>query len=370
MRISTVTLTLALLLASGWFASGAELRPGGTGQVPGHYIVVLNTRAPATVAHEHGVAANHIYRHSIQGFSAALSDNALQQLLADRRVAYIEPDSRVFIAAPGGNSNKGGKTVTQPVPQTTPWGVTRVGGPQSGIGLTAWVIDTGIDLNHEDLNVDASRGASFVSRGRYSMDDGHGHGTHVAGTIAALDNDIDVVGVAAGAKVVPVRVLDNSGSGFVSWVIAGVDYVAANATSGDVANMSLGGGISTALDDAVIAAASQGVLFAVAAGNDATSALNSSPARAEHNNIFTVSAIDSNDIFASFSNYGNPPIDYAGPGVSVLSTAKGGGVISYSGTSMATPHIAGLLLLRGIALSSDGNAINDRDGVPDPIAHY
>ncbi len=232
------------------------------------------------------------------------------------------------------------------------------------------MIDTGIDYNHADLNVDTVRAANFVTRGKSSASDGNGHGTHVAGTIAAIDNGIDVVGVAAGATVVPVRVLDNSGSGFYSWVIAGIDHVAEFASPGDVANMSLGGGASTSVDNAVINAASQGVLFALAAGNDSMHAANSSPARANHPNIFTVSATDSSDNFAWFSNYGNPPVDFAAPGVSINSTAKGGGTVVYSGTSMAAPHVAGLLLLKGTNLATDGTASNDRDNNPDPIAHY
>jgi subtilisin family serine protease len=252
-----------------------------------------------------------------------------------------------------------------------PWGVPRVGGPveAAASGKTAWVIDTGIDPNHPDLNVDVSRAVSYVTRGRYSTADANGHGTHVAGTIGAINNNIDVVGVAAGATLVGVRVLDGSGSGLYSWVIAGVDYVAANAAPGDVANMSLGGGGSATLDQAVINAASQGILFAVAAGNDSANAGSYSPARANHANIYTVSAIDNTDNFAWFSNYGNPPVDVAAPGVNILSTKKGGGTTTMSGTSMATPHVAGLLLL-GLPLHTSGTALGDPDGIPDPIAHY
>jgi subtilisin family serine protease len=217
------------------------------------------------------------------------------------------------------------------------------------------------------LNVDAGRSVSFVTRGKNSAKDGNGHGTHVAGTIAAIDNGIDVIGVAAGATVIAVRVLGNSGSGFYSWVIAGIDHVADNGSSGDVANMSLGGPPSQAVDAAVVAAASKGIMFSLAAGNSSNDANNHTPARVNGDNIYTVSAIDSSDDFAWFSNYGNPPIDWAAPGVSVLSTKKGGGTTTYSGTSMAAPHVAGLLLLGGI--QSDGTASGDPDGNPDPIAH-
>lgn len=372
----TILLTIALSgLAFSSSLLAAELLKGGKNRVLGQYIVVVKDGGPNEVARAHRVVPSHLYQHAIKGFAASLPDAALKQLLDDPRVDYIEPDGRVWAIAPGSKPDKGkppkddGGTTDPPVTsQTVPWGVSRVGGPVSGIGLTAWVIDSGIDFNHADLNVDTQKAANFVSRGKNSATDGNGHGTHVAGTIAAIDNNIDVVGVAAGATVVPVRVLDNSGSGFYSWVIAGVDYVAAQAAAGDVANMSLGGGGSTTLDNAVKNAAAEGVLFALAAGNDSTHAGNSSPARADGVNIYTVSAIDSNDEFAWFSNYGNPPVDVTAPGVGILSTAKGGGTTTFNGTSMAAPHVAGLLLLG--PLSSDGVANNDPDGNPDPIAHH
>ncbi|MDH3322418.1 MAG: S8 family serine peptidase, partial [Flavobacteriaceae bacterium] len=246
------------------------------------------------------------------------------------------------------------------------WGITRVGGGSYNGSATAWIIDSGIDLDHPDLNVDVARSASFLSRG--DADDQNGHGTHVAGTVAAIDNAIGVVGVAPGATVVAVRVLDRRGSGSTSGVIAGVDYVAANAQNGDVANMSLGGGVSTTLDNAVIAAAASGVKFALAAGNESDDANNHSPARANHANIYTVSAMDSNDNFASFSNYGNPPIEFCAPGVSIASLWKSGGYNTISGTSMAAPHVCGLLLLGNVA--KDGTVNNDPDGNADDIAHH
>ncbi len=147
-------------------------------------------------------------------------------------------------------------------------------------------------------------------------------------------------------------------------MIAGVDYVAANGNNGDVANMSLGGPVSVALDDAVKAAAASGVKFVLAAGNEAQDANNSSPARANGNNIYTVSAMDVNDNFASFSNFGSA-VDVASPGVAISSTWKDGGYNTISGTSMASPHVAGLLLLGN--LSYDGFVNNDPDGNADPI---
>jgi subtilisin family serine protease len=275
-------------------------------------------------------------------------------------------DQVVALAPPCGTPNGGPCPPDDPDggSQTTPWGVARVGGPIAGATGTAWVIDTGVDLDHPDLNVDAGRSVNFVPRGKGSADDGNGHGTHVAGTIAAIDNGIDVVGVAPGAEVVSVRVLDNSGSGAYSWIIAGVDHVARNGRNGDVANMSLGGPPSQALDDAVRAAAGS-VKFTLAAGNSGDDASDYSPARVNGANIYTISAIASSNCLASFSNWGNPPVDFAEPGVGILSTKRGGGTTTLSGTSMAAPHAAGLLLVGGIR--SGGSACNDPDGNADTI---
>ncbi len=332
----------------------------------------------ATLMNEYQIKKNDVeykYSYSVKGFAVELSEDQLAKLKKDPRIKYIEKDRIITLAPPGacepwpgcrddGGDGGGGSG------EVTPYGITRVGGPTSSNG-TAWIIDTGIDLDHPDLNVDVERSAEFVSRGPGSntVDDGNGHGTHVSGTIAAIDNDIDVVGVAAGATVVAVKVLNDRGSGTYSGVIAGVDYVAANASPGDVANMSLGGPTSDALDDAVRNAADQGIYFAIAAGNSSEHAGNSSPARVDHTNVWTVSAIDKNDVFASFSNFGNPPIDYAAPGVDVLSLWLDGGTNTISGTSMASPHVAGVLLVTNGNPNSDGTAIDDPDGNPDPIVH-
>lgn len=311
-----------------------------------------------------------LYNNSIVGFTAKLNKEQLEQIKNSDAIKYVEKDRIYPFAPPCGTPNggscdgDGGGSASQ----ETPYGITRVNGGVAYTGSNvAWILDTGIDLDHPELNVDASRGFNAFTSGRdsKSLDDGNGHGTHVSGTIAAIDNNAGVIGVAAGATVIPVKVLDSRGSGSYSGVIAGVDYVAANGSNGDVANMSLGGPVSQALDDAVLAASSKGIKFALAAGNEGSDANGSSPARVNGPNIVTISAMDSNDNWASFSNYGNPPVDYAAPGVAVKSTWKNGGYNTINGTSMASPHAAGVLLLG--SAGSDGTVNGDPDGTADPI---
>jgi subtilisin family serine protease len=386
---SRLTLAVGVVVAAALAAPVAVAQqPGPTSRAPAELVdaagrqvicVFDPSRAPADVAARanalavrYGGALRSTYTTAIRGFVAELPAAAAARLAAQNRdVSYCEQDGVVTVvgrpvgaarppwAGGGGGGSQG---------QTTPWGIARVGGPVGGATGFAWVIDTGIDLDHADLNVNRACSANFVTRGRNSPHDGHGHGTHVAGTIAAIDNDIDVVGVAAGATLCAVRVLDNGGSGMISWVIAGVDHVARNGKRGDVANMSLGArGHWQSLHDAVVGAADREIRFAIAAGNDGAFAGDYEPARVEHPNVYTVSAIDSQNVFASWSNWGNGPVDFAAPGVSVVSTKKDGGTTTYSGTSMAAPHVAGLLLLG--TPGCDGNAVNDPDGTADSIAH-
>jgi len=304
-------------------------------------------------------AITETFGHSIKGFTANLNENQLEALKNDPRVKSIEQNQTLSISPYKGKPGGGGGGGTDP--QVTPYGTTRVNGGTSTSSNIAWIIDSGIDLDHPDLNVDVSRSVSFV---RGDANDQNGHGTHVAGTIAAKNNDIGSLGVSPGSTVVAVRVLDRRGSGSVSGVIAGVDYVGANGVAGDVANMSLGGGVSTALDNAVIAA-SNPVKFVLAAGNESDNANNHSPARANGSHVYTISAMNSSNNWASFSNYGNPPIDYCAPGVAVFSTWKDGGYNTISGTSMAAPHAAGVLLLGNAR--TDGTVNGDPDGNADAI---
>jgi len=304
----------------------------------------------------------HVYQHSIKGFTISMPCSAAANAFGgDANVVRLEQDSIMFasMGKPGGGGD--------PDQDNNLYGVARVGGSSDGTGMTAWVIDTGVDLDHNDLNVDTARAANFVGGKDTGGDDLNGHGSHVAGTIGAIDNAIGVVGVAANATIVPVRVLDRSGSGTTSGVIAGVDYVGANASPGDCANMSLGGGVSPTLDNAVISAASNsGAFFALAAGNDGDDADNHSPARAEGPGVYTISAIDSNDNMPSWSNFGSH-VDFAAPGVSIKSTWKNGGYNTISGTSMAAPHACAVLMLTGGNPRTSGSANNDPDNNADPI---
>ena len=343
--------------------------------IEGDYIVVydpssLDTRAIST-AHLSRVSEDVLQRNKINpaairktfqgepgGFVAHLSAEEVASLKKDASIEAVEPDRIVALST----------CFTVAEPRLITWNVNRVG-YGDGTGKTAWVIDTGIDFTHPDLNVDQTRSKSFIN-GVASADDENGHGTHVAGIIGAKNNTFGVLGVASGASLVSLRVLDKDGNGVLSSIIQALGYVNANGHPGDVVNLSLGeDSVSAILDQQVQSTASRGIYVAIAAGNDHEPARNFSPGRANGTNIFTVSATDSLDNFASFSNYGNDVVDFAAPGVRILSTYKDGLYAKMSGTSMATPHLAGLLLLKGRNISYSGTAINDPDGTPDKIAH-
>ena len=312
---------------------------------------------------------------SIKGFSANMSATAAANLAArNPHIAYFEQNGVASIPGSPSKANKGNGPKNPPATppaQFTPWGITRVGGPKDGTNKTAWIIDSGVDTSNADLNIDRVRGRNFVGQAKKPNDiqDKNGHGTHVAGTLAAIDNNIGVVGVAENATIVPLRVFGASGQGFVDDIIEAVDYAAAMAAPGDVVNMSLTtNGLFDSLRDAVLITADQGIKFAVCAGNDSDYAGNTDPARVDHANVRTVSAIDSNNTFASFSNYGNPPIDFAAPGVAVESYVLNGAIQSWDGCSMATPHVAGIMLFG--EPNTDGVANQDPDSNPDPIAVF
>jgi subtilisin len=346
------------------------------GIIEGQYIVAYNsssldTRAMSTqrISQISGdvlernkissAAVEATFQGEPEGFVARLSSDEVIKLKNDVSIEAIEPDRIVALST----------CFTVAEPRLITWNVNRIG-YGNGVGKTAWIIDTGIEFDHPDLTVDQTRSKSFIN-GVTSADDENGHGTHVAGIIGAKNNNFGVLGVASGATLVSLKVLDKDGSGTLSSIIQALGYVNANGHAGDVVNMSLGeDSVSAILDQQVQNTASKGIYIAIAAGNDKEPARNFSPGRANGANIFTVSAIDSLDNFAGFSNYGNDVVDYAAPGVRILSTYIGGKYAYMSGTSMAAPHMAGLLLLKGRSIITSGAAKNDPDGMADPIAHY
>jgi len=351
-----------IVVAALFSLAGAVQAQAPGDPVPDRYIVVLQAGAnPSGVANRHGVAAEHVYSAALNGFAGAVPAGRLRALLRDPQVAWVEQDQVVTAF------DKPVPPSPQP-PQTVPTGVLRVNadmnttakinGSDERVDVDIAIIDTGIQLNHPDLNVVANVSFVFV-RGKKTGDDDHGHGTHVAGIAAALDNGIGVVGVAPGARLWAVKVLNSNGSGTLSDVIAGVDYVTAHAAEIEVANMSLGGGNSEALKSAIANSAAAGVVYAVAAGNGNADAANTSPANSDH--VLCVSAIvdtdgqcgglggstayGDDDTRASFSNFGSV-VDIAAPGVNILSTYKGSTYAGgWSGTSMASPHVAGAVAL-------------------------
>jgi len=303
-------------------------------------------------------ALQHTFSGVQSGFIARLLPAELERLKHDSAISAIEQDRVIAF----------GSCFKVAEPKLITWNVTRVG-YGDGTGKTAWVIDTGIDFTHPDLNVDSVRSRSFISTEATAADE-NGHGTHVAGIIGAKNNSFGVLGVASGATLIALKVFNKSGEGTVSSIIQALAYVNANANAGDVVNMSLGEDqTSSILDAQVQGTAARGIFIAIAAGNDNKPASQFSPGRVNGTNIYTMSAVDSLDNFASFSNYGNDVVDFAAPGVQILSTYLNGQYATFTGTSMAAPHVAGLLLLKGKNLTSSGNSKNAPDGVPYPIAH-
>ena len=368
-----ILLTLALMALALFGAQGATAAPpsGGNYIVVFHDSVDVATAVP-DVARAHGLQVGFTYQHALKGMSAAVPAGRLAALQHDPRVAYVVEDMVRSIDA-----------------QTIPTGIQRIfadtnanleidGTDDFRVDVDVAVIDTGVDFEHYDLNVvggvDCSGGGPFGGTCVAGGDDDHYHGTHVAGTIGAIDDGAGVVGVAPGARIHAVKVLDQRGSGYSSWIIAGIDWVAANADTIEVANMSLGGsGFNQGEYDAIQGAVDAGVAFAVAAGNDDDDANNYSPAAFD--NALTVSALadfdgapggngsptcrtDQDDTLADFSNWGNA-VDIAAPGVCILSTypIEQGEYGTISGTSMASPHAAGALAL----LASSNNPGNATD---------
>jgi len=309
--------------------------------LPGRFIITVRDGVnPSDVARAHGVSPQFVYTHALNGFAGEISDAAQNGLLGDGRVTRIEPDGVMEIVTTQANATWGLDRIDQaalPLSGTYTYAST-------GSGVTAYIIDTGIRFDHSEFGGRAVSGYDAVDGG--TADDCNGHGTHVAGTVGG-----STYGVAKGVALVAVRVLNCSGSGTTSGVIAGIDWVTGNHAAGAsaVANMSLGGGASSSLDAAVNNSIADGVSYAVAAGNGnqggvAQDACKSSPARVPA--AMTISATNQTDTKASWANYGNC-VDFFAPGVSITSAwyTSATATNTISGTSMATPHATGVAAL-------------------------
>jgi subtilisin family serine protease len=303
--------------------------------VDGQYIVVLNDGAnPRGVAAVAGVSPHFVYTAALNGFSAELNQGQLNALQHNPAVAYIEQDQTVQATTTQSGATWGLDRIDQrDLPLNSTYNYT-----PTGSGVRAYIIDTGILTTHSQFGGRASGGYTAISDGRGSTDC-NGHGTHVAGTVGG-----STYGVAKSVTLIAVRVLDCAGSGTNSGVIAGMDWVANNRITPAVANMSLGGGASTAVDDAVNRMHNAGVTVVVAAGNENQNACNVSPSRAA--NAITVGATTSSDARASYSNYGSC-VDVFAPGSSITSSwyTSTTATNTISGTSMASPHVAGVAAL-------------------------
>lgn len=319
-------------------------RASGGSAINGAYIVVFK-QVQATagvdevvdeVSSKHGFNAQFRYKHALRGFAAKLTPAAVEALRNDPRVAYIEQDQIAHAIATQTNPPSWGldRVDQHPLPLDNSYTYN-----QTGAGVDAYCIDTGILFSHVDFGGRAVTGVDEITPGGTAAD-GNGHGTHTAGTIGG-----STYGVAKSARLIAVRVLDNAGSGSYSQVIAGVDWVTADHTTRPaVANMSLGGPVSAALDQAVRNSIADGVTYCVSAGNSSVDASTQSPAGVAE--AITVGATDINDGFASFSNFGSG-VDISGPGVNITSDwfTSNTATNTISGTSMSSPHVAGAAAL-------------------------
>jgi subtilisin family serine protease len=325
-------------------AQGTIQGAGVSGALKDRYIVVLrdnsgdatavNTQAKS-LTHQYGGTVDKSYAKAVHGFSVRTTEAAAKRLAADPAVALVEQDRTVRLAG------------TQTNPPS--WGLDRIDQeslplnnaynyPNTASNVTAYIIDTGVRVSHVEFGGRSRSGYDFINNDA-DADDCNGHGTHVAGTVGG-----SAYGVAKQVNIVAVRVLDCNGSGSYSAIIAGIDWVTGHAVKPAVANMSLGGSASAALDDAVRRSTAAGVTYAIAAGNSNANACSFSPARTPE--AITVGATDSYDARASFSNYGSC-VDVFAPGVNITSAYGSGDTATarMNGTSMATPHVTGAAAL-------------------------
>ncbi|MGW1552465.1 S8 family peptidase, partial [Streptomyces sp. NPDC002346] len=322
--------------AAGTAAEGRIENAGAPGVISGSYIVTLDEAAAGAgstqgkaLAKEYGATIKKTYHAALNGYAVELSEAQAKKFAADPAVESVVQNRTFTVSG------------TQPSPPS--WGLDRIDQKtlplnqsytypdKAGEGVTAYIIDTGVRITHSDFGGRASYGYDAIDNDNTAQD-GYGHGTHVAGTVAG-----SAYGVAKKAKIVAVRVLDNSGSGTTAQVVAGIDWVTAHAVKPAVANMSLGGGADSVLDAAVRNSIASGITYAVAAGNESTNASTKSPARVTE--AITVGSTTSTDARSSFSNYGSV-LDIFAPGSSITSSwnTSDSATNTISGTSMATPH--------------------------------